>query len=65
MILRHCSQDGTIRSGDVRIQPEFAIYNVLNVDTILVQNNTVGASLDRISAIIDGRVMRVGVNVTF
>ena len=57
--------NGTIRSGDVRIQPEFAIYNVLNVDTILVQNNSFGGSLDNITAIIDGRVMRVGVNITF
>ena len=44
---------------------EFAIYNVLNVDTILVQNNSFGGSLDNITAIIDGRVMRVGVNITF
>ena len=41
------------------------MYNLLNVDTILVQNNTVGGSFDNISAIIDGRVIRLGVNVTF
>ena len=62
---------GTIRSGDVRIQPEFAIYNALNADTILLRNNIYspfsadGGNLDNIQAIVDGRVIRVGVNITF
>ena len=62
---------GTIRSGDVRIQPELAIYNTLNTDTILLRNNlwspltSDGGSLDNIQAIVDGRVIRIGVNVTF
>ena len=63
--------NGTIRSGNVRIQPEFAIYNALNADTILLRNNVYtpftadGGTLNNIQAIVDGRVMRVGVNITF
>ena len=55
----------TIEAGNARIRPELAIYNLINVDTILVQNNFHGGSLDNIAAIIDGRVIRLGVNITF
>ena len=54
-----------IQAGDAQIRPELAIYNVANVDTILVQGNIFGGSFDKISTIIDGRVIRLGVNVTF
>ena len=54
-----------IEAGDVQILPELGIYNVANVDTVLVRGNIFGGSFDNISAIIDGRVVRLGARVTF
>ena len=37
----------------------------MNVDTVLVRGNIFGGSFDKISAIIDGRVIRLGARLTF
>jgi len=56
---------GRINAGGAEILPELGIYNAMNVDTVLVRGNIFGGSFDKISAIIDGRVVRLGARLTF
>jgi hypothetical protein len=55
----------SIKSRALRIRPEFGIFNLTNVDTALAQNNSYGPNLDKLQAILDGRVYRIGVQVDF
>jgi hypothetical protein len=55
----------SIKARALRIRPEFGIFNLANVDTALAQNNSYGPNLDRLQAILDGRVYRIGVQVDF
>ena len=55
----------SIRYRTVRVRPEVGIFNVTNTATVQAQNNSFGPNLDRIQAILDGRVIRLGVQVDF
>jgi hypothetical protein len=55
----------TIRLSGFRIEPQLGIFNVANAATILNQNNTYGPSLGRVQQILDGRLVRIGVQVDF
>jgi hypothetical protein len=55
----------SIKSRAVRMRPEFGIFNLTNADTALGQNNSYGPNLDKLQAILDGRVYRMGVQVDF
>jgi hypothetical protein len=47
------------------IQPELGIFNATNAATVLAQNNSFGQTLDRVQSILDGRVVRLSVQVDF
>ena len=55
----------SIRYGRTQFRPEIGIFNAANSATYLSQNNTFGAALDRVQSILDGRVIRFGVQVGF
>ena len=47
------------------IQPQLGIFNVTNAGTVLAQNNSFGPTLGRVQSILDGRVVRLSVQVDF
>jgi hypothetical protein len=52
----------------LRIQPQFDVYNLLNGAYVLAQNNTyapTGTTWQRPTSIMQGRLMKVGVQVNF
>jgi hypothetical protein len=53
----------TIRYRAARIQPELGVFDVTNTATYLAQNNAFGPNLDKVQSILDGRVVRLGVQV--
>ena len=55
----------SIKYRAMRFQPELGIFNAANSATYLSQNNAFGAALDRVQSVLDGRVVRVGVQVGF
>lgn len=55
----------TIRYRATRIQPQLSIFNLTNSATILTQNNSFGPALDRVQKVLDGRLVRLGVQVDF
>jgi hypothetical protein len=60
------SKDITV--GRVRMQPQFDLYNALNANSILAQNNTyapTGLSWQRPTTILVGRLIKFGVQVYF
>ena len=48
-----------------RIQPQLGIFNVTNEATVLSQNNSFGPTLDQVQSILDGRVVRLSVQIDF
>lgn len=54
-----------IKYGMTKIEPQIGIFNALNAATILSQNNTFGPSLNQVQQILDGRVVRFGVQIDF
>jgi hypothetical protein len=52
-------------SGTWRIRPMIDFYNLLNVNTVLTQNNTYGAAWQRPLAIEPGRVVKLGAQFDF
>ena len=55
----------TLRYRTTRIQPQLGIFNVTNEATVLSQNNSFGPTLDRVQSILDGRVVRLSVQIDF
>jgi hypothetical protein len=55
----------TLRYRTTRIQPQLGIFNVTNEATVLSQNNSFGPALDRVQSILDGRVVRLSVQIDF
>lgn len=55
----------SVRFGRTQFRPELGLFNVANSATYLSQNNSFGAALDRVQSILDGRVIRFGVQVGF
>jgi hypothetical protein len=51
--------------GTVQIRPEIGIFNVLNANPVLNVTNTFGPALDRVNAILDPRLVRLGLTVRF
>ena len=47
------------------IQPQLGIFNVTNEATILAQNNSFGPTLGRVQSILDGRGVRLSVQINF
>jgi hypothetical protein len=53
------------RSGNVRFEPTIDLFNVFNDDAVTNAVTTIGTSLGRPSAIVMGRLLRVGGHLTF
>ena len=55
----------TFKAGRSRIQGTFDLFNVLNSSAILSQNNTFGTSWRTPTQILQGRLMKLGVQFDF
>ncbi len=55
----------TVRTSRVEIRPEVSVFNALNANPVTGQINTFGANLDRVTAILPGRLVRFGVTVEY
>jgi len=55
----------TVRTGNVDIRPEVGIFNALNASPVTAQTNTYGPNLDKVTAILPGRLVRLGLTVKF
>jgi hypothetical protein len=53
------------RSGSMRFEPTLDLFNIFNNDAVTNANQTVGSSLGRPSAIVMGRLLRIGGRLTF
>jgi hypothetical protein len=47
------------------VRPELALFNMLNANPVLTQNNTYGSALGTVTSVLNARLMRVGVMVKF
>ncbi len=55
----------TFRVGGVAIEPMADLYNIFNNNAVTSANTTIGSSLNKPSAIVMGRLLRLGAHVTF
>ncbi len=55
----------SFRTGTVRLEPTVDVFNVFNNNAVTNAVTTIGSSLGRPSAIVMGRLVRVGGRVTF
>jgi hypothetical protein len=53
------------RKGGIEARPELALFNLFNVNPVRTQNNTFGPSLGNVTAILNPRVLRLGLIVKF
>lgn len=53
------------QAGSLTFEPLFEVYNLLNENASVTEVETVGPALGRISRNIDGRLVRLGVKVSF
>jgi hypothetical protein len=55
----------SVQISRVKVQGQFDVYNLLNSNTILSQNETFGTALGRPTAILQGRLFGLGLQLTF
>jgi hypothetical protein len=55
----------SVRTGGVEIRPEIGIFNALNANPVTAQINSFGPTLDRVTAILPGRLVRVGLTLKY
>ena len=55
----------TVKAGGVEVRPEVGIFNALNANPVTAQTNAFGPTLDRVTAILPGRLIRVGITVKY
>jgi hypothetical protein len=53
----------TVRVSRVRLQPQVDFYNLLNANNILGYNNTYGPAWQRPTSIMQGRIVKLGVQI--
>jgi hypothetical protein len=53
------------KAGRTKIEPTLDLYNVFNNNAVTNAVTTIGTSLGRPSAIVMGRLLRIGGRVTF
>jgi hypothetical protein len=53
------------KAGRNRIQGTFDMYNLLNSSAILAQNNTFGSAWRTPTLILQGRLIKLGVQIDF
>jgi len=51
--------------GQIRVEPTVDLFNIFNNNAVTSANTTIGSSLGRPSAIVMGRLLRVGGRITF
>jgi hypothetical protein len=51
--------------GRARLQGQLDIFNILNASSILSTNESYGSSLDRPTSILQGRLLAVGMQMSF
>lgn len=54
-----------IRVGTARIEPTLDVFNIFNNNAVTSANTTIGSSLGRPSAIVMGRLLRIGGRIAF
>lgn len=54
----------TFQRRGIRVAPEIDVFNVTNDATVLSQVNSFGPALGRVQSILDGRVVRLGVQLS-
>ena len=47
------------------MRPEISIFNLLNANPVTGVTNTWGPALDRVNAILDPRLVRLGLTIRF
>jgi hypothetical protein len=52
-------------NGNVDVRPEVSIFNLLNANPVTNVTNTWGPALDRVNAILDPRLVRMGLTIRF
>ena len=55
----------SLRTGAIEFRPEVGIFNALNASPVTAQTNAFGPNLDRVTAILPGRLVRLGMTVRF
>ena len=55
----------SVRTGGVEVRPEVGIFNAFNASPATAQTNAFGANLDKVTAILPGRLVRLGMTVRF
>ena len=55
----------TIRSSGLEFRPELSIFNALNANPVTGQTNAYGPNLDRVTAILPARLIRIGLTVRY
>ena len=50
----------SVRTRGVEFRPEVGIFNMLNASPVTAQTNTFGPNLDRVTAILPARLVRLG-----
>jgi hypothetical protein len=55
----------TVRVNRARLQPQFDLYNLLNANPVLTQNNTFGTRWQAPITVLAGRLVKFGVMLTF
>jgi hypothetical protein len=55
----------TVRANRLNVRPEVGIFNALNASPVTAQINSFGPTLDRVTAILPGRLVRIGVTITY
>jgi hypothetical protein len=55
----------SFRTGATRFEPTVDLFNIFNNNAVTSANTTIGSSLERPSAIVMGRLLRLGGRITF
>jgi hypothetical protein len=55
----------TFTFGTRRISPQMDIFNLTNADTVVAQNNAIGATYLRPNEILSPRIIRFGFSLDF
>ena len=55
----------SFRTGTTRFEPTVDVFNIFNNNAVTSANTTIGSSLGRPSAIVMGRLLRLGGRITF
>jgi hypothetical protein len=55
----------SIRASGLEFRPEVSIFNALNANPVTAQTNAFGPNLDRVTAILPPRLVRLGITVRF